>query len=464
MDLIKITDITSQFGISSRSLRYYEEAGLLRSVRLNNEKYRHYDTENTERLKQIMVLRKMQIPVKDIIRIYESEDMSVVVETFVNRIRVIDEEVDALAELRSVVNEFLQAMLKNGVTKISALPILYEKMEKQLDGLERRKDLNYKELSALSDRLAKAVETSIIHLPSMRVLSSRLKDNSQRSNSDGFWHWLQMHRISSGEAGRHEQFEFQTEAGDIIILRIDDAFVNDSPFLDYTFDGGLFAAANVYLDEDLGQRFRSLVSSFDSNKYYEIDYRHDGSLRHEAMLENLISPDEKRELVSLLVPVKKRLANPALFDNPEELEPDAVELEEIEKQNPVLWDVNVPLDKLTPINRPHYRVLDTGEVEYTGWISTRVLSTNVEVKLPFRVDIEYRVDFDSARFGYGDSEGSIRFYHGPDLSYVFGVNMGNNPDERLSEEAIRFHQPVFKDYYNFPKRGKIDRGAASVRA
>jgi hypothetical protein len=34
------------------------------------------------------------------------------------------------------------------------------------------------------------------------------------------------------------------------------------------------------------------------------------------MLENLISPDSQRELVSLLVPVKKRLADPALFDKP----------------------------------------------------------------------------------------------------------------------------------------------------
>lgn len=57
------------------------------------EKYRHHDIENIERLKQIMVLRKMQIPIKDIIRIYESDDMSVVVETFVSRMRAIDDSV-----------------------------------------------------------------------------------------------------------------------------------------------------------------------------------------------------------------------------------------------------------------------------------------------------------------------------------------------------------------------------------
>ncbi|MHB1296761.1 MAG: hypothetical protein ACYC4R_17425 [Anaerolineae bacterium] len=47
--------------------------------------------------------------------------MSVVVETFVSRIRAIDEEVGALTELCAVVNDFLQAMLQRGITDISAL-------------------------------------------------------------------------------------------------------------------------------------------------------------------------------------------------------------------------------------------------------------------------------------------------------------------------------------------------------
>lgn len=42
----------------------------------------------------------MQIPIRDIIRIYESEDMSIVVEAFVNRINAIDDEVNALSELK----------------------------------------------------------------------------------------------------------------------------------------------------------------------------------------------------------------------------------------------------------------------------------------------------------------------------------------------------------------------------
>ncbi len=457
MDLIKITDLTNQLGISSRSLRYYEQVGLIESVRSDTEKFRYYDTQNIQRLKQIMVLRKMQIPIKDILRIYESEDMSTVVDAFVSRIRTIDDEVDALSELRSVVNEFLQAMIENGVKKISALPILYEEMEKRVDALEERKVMSYSKLSDLSEKLAKPLETSIVCLPAMRVISSQLKENPNLSDTDSFRHWAQVNDIWRGEPGSQKIFEFQIGTGDVVMMKIEDDFINKSPYLDYAFEGGLFAAANIYLDEDLGERFRALLSGFDSNKYYQIDYRYDGTLRHPALLEKLISPDDQRELVSLLVPVRKRTADPALYEKPQEIAPGAISLEEMEGQNLSLWTVDVPMDKLMPINDPHYQVTEQGEAEYIAWISTRLLSTNVAVKLPFRVDIEFRIRKENMQFAWGADEGSIRLYHGNDLNYLFGINMETNPDERLSQEAICFHQPIFRDYYRYTKRGGINR-------
>jgi len=467
MSLIKITDLTNQFAISSRSLRYYEQVGLINSIRLDFEKYRYYDTENIERLKQILVLRKMQISIKDIIRIYESEDMSVVVETFVERIDAIDDEINALSEMKRITNEFLQTMIKNGIKKISALPLLYEEMEKELTVIEEHKPVTVQELSKVSEKLQKPLDLSIVDLPSMRVLSSILKSNLKSSDLDGFYRYIQQNDIVPSN---HDRFEFQAEFGDVIIQYIPDDFDNNSEYSDYTFQGGLFATTNVYLDDDLGKRFRSIIKDFDDNKYYQVDYKSDGSLRHAAMLENLISTDDQRELVSLLVPVKKRIADPELFSKPIEIPPNEISIEEIEAANPVLWTVNVPLDKLTPINNPHYRILENGEAEYTGWISTKVLGTNVAVKPPFRVDIEFRLAGNDEKFGYGDSEGSVIFYHGDDTGYYagghlgqmgFGINMGNQSTtdgwthSPSREEALSFRQPVFKDKYSFPGRGKI---------
>ena len=180
MSLVKITDLTPQLGLTSRSLRYYEEAGLIQSIRLPAEKYRFFDEANIQRLKQIIVLRKMMIPIKDILRIYESEDMSVVVEVFVNRIREIDRESIVLSDLKRVTDEFLQAMLTHGIKRISALPLLYEALVNlELDDVDTSADESiaetYDHLETISEKLAKPVEPSNVYLPAMRDLSSRLK-------------------------------------------------------------------------------------------------------------------------------------------------------------------------------------------------------------------------------------------------------------------------------------------------
>ena len=58
MDLIRINEVVEKFGVSSRTLRYYEEVGLMWSSHPENKAQRYYDTAALERLKQIMVLRK----------------------------------------------------------------------------------------------------------------------------------------------------------------------------------------------------------------------------------------------------------------------------------------------------------------------------------------------------------------------------------------------------------------------
>ena len=94
----------------------------------------------------------------------------------------------------------------------------------------------------------------------------------------------------------------------------------------------------------------------------------------------------------MYIPVKKRIANADLFEKEKEVDPHSVSIEEIEKDNPVLWKKDVPLDSITPVNGPHYQILENGEAKYIGWIRTRVLDTNVSVKLPYRVDITFKIE------------------------------------------------------------------------
>lgn len=451
MELVKITQLSQQLGLSSRTLRYYEQAGLIQSIRPENEKYRFYAPEAVERLKQILILRKLQIPIKDILRIYRSQDMGVIVETFVNRIKAIEEEVIALSELKRIVNEFLQTMIRNGITQISGLPLLYEELDKQLHNAEKFGPVTYERLSAVSEKLEKPLDVRIVELAPMRVLSSILRESND-SEAEGFWDWVTGKGLPAAKPGQNNLFEYQNQASQTILIhRIGDDFINDGPYVDYLFSGGLFAVGSVYLDDDLDYAFRGMIRFFDGNAYYEVDYSHDGNLRHHPLVESVLSPDAQREKVDLYLPVKSRVPNAALYVPSGRA--DHISLDELEDANPVLWERHIPMDQLIPILNPHYRVTEQGEAEYIAYIDKRLLSTGVEVKVPFRVDIAFRVDEASSKFAHGSDEGSIRFLHG---NQVYGINMDNNSESGLSKQAICFNQPVFGDYFVFPKLGRIN--------
>jgi DNA-binding transcriptional MerR regulator len=439
MALLCITEAAKQFDVSSKTLRYYENVGILKSNRMDNNKYRYYNDEVVERIKQILILRKMQISIKDIIRIYKNEDMSTVVEVFVERMNTIDEQVDALSQLKNITNEFLQTMIKKGITKISALPLLYEEMDKQLEVSEEHKPVTYEELSSISEKLEKRPEIRIISLSKMRVITSYNKYNE--SLIDDFWAWVLLNGINPGSPGAHEQFEYQDDINQsVIILAIPDDYINHSDFCDKTFDGGMFAVASVYADEDLEAFQRAVVRYFDGNPFYEIDYLHSGKPRNETLIETVISPDSTRELIDIFIPVKRRMPEVKNYKNITSIKSlNSITINEIEHENPILWTHKIPLDKLVPVYKKgyesvHHEFLPNGELLFNPYVSTRYLSTDLAVRLPFRFDMEFMIKNRNMRIRHDGND--------------YTINDNNS-------SRMVFMQPVFKDLHRIEEAGQI---------
>ncbi|QUI22561.1 MerR family transcriptional regulator [Vallitalea pronyensis] len=435
MDLIKITELSKKLNISSRSLRYYEQVGLIKSIRPDHERYRYFDKQTVERLKQILILRKMQIPIKHIIHIYESDDMRTVVKVFMHKLDEIDNDVNALYKLRKIVNRFLETMHENGIDKISALPLLYEKMEKQLDRLEENihQPITYKEIDLLSKELQKNIDIRIVELPKMRVLSSYLKDTHlTESNPDSFWTWINEHELPLGKVGNHAMFDFQSmsnpeEYQTVTMIALSNEFHNDSPYEDYLFEGGLFAVASTFVYDGLSACHDQIIEHFHHNKFYQVDYQHDGTFRHPSLIETVLSPDGKNDKVDIFVPIKKRVADDSLFD--QVIMIDAITVDQVEKSSPILKSYNINLEDITPILNPSYTINEDGEAEYIAYIDKRVLSTNIKLPIPFRVDITFRVD-----------TASLRLYHG---KAAIGVNDGHIFDMGGNTKDLYVYTPVF---------------------
>lgn len=66
MALMTIGQVSENLGVSARMLRYYEKEGLVRSRRREDYAYRVYDEDAVRRIRQIVLLRRLQMPLKKI--------------------------------------------------------------------------------------------------------------------------------------------------------------------------------------------------------------------------------------------------------------------------------------------------------------------------------------------------------------------------------------------------------------
>ena len=136
-DLIKSGDLAGRYGVSTRTLRYYEEIGLLESRRTQDYAYRMYDAANIKKLEQILILRKLNIGIKDIQRIFDTAGSETVLEVLGQKVSAIDEEVALLHELKEIVIDFIRQIEKADFSKDADVKLLYDKakeIETQLTG------------------------------------------------------------------------------------------------------------------------------------------------------------------------------------------------------------------------------------------------------------------------------------------------------------------------------------------
>ena len=66
-----VKDVSQITGVSIRTLRYYDEIGLLKLTELTEAGYRLYDNKALEKLQKIMFFRELEIPLMDIKKIMD---------------------------------------------------------------------------------------------------------------------------------------------------------------------------------------------------------------------------------------------------------------------------------------------------------------------------------------------------------------------------------------------------------
>ena len=70
-----VKEVSQLTGISIRTLRYYDEIGLLKPARISENQYRLYDDRALEKLQEIMFFKEMDIPLETIKKLLENPEL-----------------------------------------------------------------------------------------------------------------------------------------------------------------------------------------------------------------------------------------------------------------------------------------------------------------------------------------------------------------------------------------------------
>lgn len=184
MELQKISDLAARYQISSRTLRYYEEIGLLSSIRIGNSQYRYYDEMAVARLEQIVILRKMELPLKEIQHFFATQDIRLLQAALRRKLQVLDEDLQAMEVLKTMVGEFLTLLSEKGLGQAGGLKFLREDtrvLEMRIPVIKNQpKIMETEEFNMAAEKINKLTDNNIriIRLRSMPVAWYRAESSS----------------------------------------------------------------------------------------------------------------------------------------------------------------------------------------------------------------------------------------------------------------------------------------------
>ncbi len=158
---------------------YYEEIGLIKSSRKDGYAYRVYDENAIQQLQQIIILRKLQIPVKQIKEILNNQNAVEVIEIFKQNISKLDEEVTALSTLKSILMRFVDELQEKADIYLKLDLLNHKTMLAIVNTLSLsenkiKENLSVEELNKANEKLSKLTDKDvrIVFLPPMFVAAA----------------------------------------------------------------------------------------------------------------------------------------------------------------------------------------------------------------------------------------------------------------------------------------------------
>ena len=277
-NLAKIREISVRYNVSARTLRYYEDMGLIESTRSDDYAYRLYDEAAIKRLEQILILRRLNISIKDIKRIFNTTGSEVVLDVLQKKADDIDEEISLLHELKIIVLEFIEQIRRLDFERETDIKLLYEKakdIETQITNVDYNGNSTIAErFFEITDKLnSKVPDIMIVRIPKFRAVTSGAMAYDEIFGA--FQEWQEAHNdFFTPIIFDAPDFLCGANGGMEWIWRIrDDITESDvSPYEIIEHPGGLYAVAvSIDGDDESGNKVLQKIEKWIERTNFVID-------------------------------------------------------------------------------------------------------------------------------------------------------------------------------------------------
>lgn len=322
MGNMTVSEVSKIFRVSTRMLRYYEKNGLLCSSRKEDYAYRIYDEAAIRRLQQIIILRKLRIPLKQISIILDDYEQVEAMKVLRENIVELDEEINALSTIRNILSTFINRLdtcIQNKVhldlLKDSELIEIADALI--LPKLNLKEEYSMAELNNANGKIERKMEIRILYLPPATVVSSHyIGPNPEDISGDRLADFIKstdlpsikpdfrvygFNNPSPQEGQEHYGYEFWAT--------IPENMAVPAPFEKKEFAGGLYAAHCIKMGDF--HEWGTFFEQVKNNQEYEIDWREPyemgGSLEEHLNAYSHYKGEEPEFIqLDLLIPIKRK--------------------------------------------------------------------------------------------------------------------------------------------------------------
>lgn len=125
-NLITIGKLSKISGVSTRTIRHYENIGLLKSALIKETNYRMYGEYEIKRLEQILLLRSFGFSLSDILTILTSSENETVAGIFNNKIDNLDKNISQLCRSKEILVAITKIYKNHGLEYINNFYLMKE--------------------------------------------------------------------------------------------------------------------------------------------------------------------------------------------------------------------------------------------------------------------------------------------------------------------------------------------------